>query len=133
MSEPRWPIFLLDGGDVKVVMGPPNSWATLERFLADRSVELYDALGHIVRVVVDVGQRSRRLLQLRTRQELRLEVISEERHEARLRLALTDYLLATGRVVPEQRDLLVFASAAAELIRHDGQRRRRQSGRELKA
>ena len=133
MSEPRWPSFLLDGGDVRVGMGPPNSWATLERFLADRSVELYDALGHIVRVVVDVGQRSRRLLQLRSRQDVHLEVISEEQHEARLRHALTDYLRATGRVVPEQRDLLVFASAAAELIRHDDRRARRHSGRELKA
>jgi len=110
-------VFLLDGGDVQVVTGPPNSRATLERFLADRSVELYDALGRIVRVVVDVGQRGRRLLQFRARQDLRLEVISEEKHEERLRLALTTYLRAHGRAVPNQVDLLIFASAAAELIR----------------
>jgi hypothetical protein len=117
MSEPRWPVFLLDGGDVKVVTGPLSSRPTLERFLADRSLELYDALGRIVRVVVDVGQRSRRLLQSRTRSDLRLEVISDVQHEDHLRRALTHYLQSTGRVVPEQRDLLIFASAAAELIR----------------
>jgi hypothetical protein len=117
MSEPRWPVFLLDGGNVQVLPGPMSSRATLERFLADRSVEFYDALGRIVRVVVDVGQRGRRLLRFRSRQDLRLEVISEEQHEQRLRIALTNYLVATGRVVPEQGDLLIFASAAAELIR----------------
>jgi hypothetical protein len=67
--------------------------------------------------VVDVGQRSRRLLQFRSRQDLRLEVISEVQHEHRLRLALTNYLVATGRVVPDQVDMLIFAAAAAELIR----------------
>ena len=110
MGEPRWPVFLLDGGDVKVVTGPMLSRSMLERFVADRSVEFYDALGRIVRVVVDVSQRSRRLLRFRNRQDLRLEVISEEQHEDRLRLALTNYLQANGRVVPDQVDLLIFAS-----------------------
>jgi hypothetical protein len=117
MSEPRWPVFLLDGGNVQVVTGPTSSRATLERFLADRSIEFYDALGRIVSVVVDVGQRSRRLLQFRNRQDLRLEVISEVQHQQRLRLALTNYLVAHGRVVPDQVDMLIFTSAAAELIR----------------
>lgn len=117
MSEPRWPVFLLDGPNVTAFTDPTDARRKVEPFLAAQPVEFYDALARTVRIVIDAGVRARRLFQARQGQDVRLEVISLEQHEERLRMALTTYLQATGRAIPDQRDPLIFACAVAELIR----------------
>ena len=117
MSEPRWPVFLLDGADVTAVTDPSDARHKVEPSLSARPVEFYDSLARTVRIVVDAGQRARHFFRSRQRQDVRLEVISQVQHEERLRVALTTYLRSTGRAIPDQRDPVIFACAVAELIR----------------
>ena len=43
VDSPRWPVFLLDAGDVVVIGGPASVDRELEPFQADEPVEFYDA------------------------------------------------------------------------------------------
>ena len=113
MSAPQWPVFLLDGNDVVVVAEPSVVQRELEPFLLDQPVEFYDALGRPLRLTVE---REGRTLLVR-RERMHLEVASDAVQGQRLRSALTRYLQASGRVVPEESGLLAFTTAAATLIR----------------
>ena len=108
-DEPVAPVFLLDGGDVMVVEDPAFASRELEPFLADQPVELYDALGRPVSIVV-TGQSARERV-------AGLVVADGPLQELRLREALTAYLRAARRTPPKEPDILDFARAAARLIR----------------
>jgi hypothetical protein len=117
MSEPTWPAFMLDGHDVAVVTNASDVERELEPFLATQPVEFYDACARQLRMVVEPRANKQRLFRLIDRPSIRLDVISTEVHEERLRGALTRYLRAVGRAAPDESDLQTFATAAANLIR----------------
>jgi hypothetical protein len=101
-----WPVFLLDGGDVAVIVGPSSVQRDLEAFLAERRVEFYDAAGKRLRLVAE---------RKRARAPLRLEVESDAVHEQRLRSAITAYLRAVGQQVPDAGDFAAFSTARVHL------------------